>query len=137
MTSKTELRFISVISIARISASVMAAMMLSFSFSGCSGKEKAQEPQAIAVKLKTMESATLLNSSEYVGTLEARNRVSLAPRTEGRILEIFARQGDRVKRDEPIVELEPTQEQENVNAATQSVNVEKARLGQVQAETHL
>ena len=134
MTSKTELRFISVTPIARISASVMAVMMLSFSLNGCSGKEEAQEPQAIAVKLKTMESATLLNSSEYVGTLEARNRVSLAPRTEGRILEIFARQGDRVERSDPIVELEPTQEQEDVNAATQSVNVEKARLGQVQAE---
>ena len=122
------------ITLTRISASVIAAMMLSFSLGGCGGKEEAQEPQAIAVKLKTMESATLVDSSEYVGTLEATDRVSLAPRTEGRILEIFARQGDRVERGNPVVKLEPTQEQENVNAATQSVNVEKARLGQVQAE---
>ncbi|MDY6898799.1 MAG: efflux RND transporter periplasmic adaptor subunit, partial [Cyanobacteriota bacterium] len=74
------------------------------------------------------------DSTEYVGTLEARDRVSLAPRIDGRILEIFVRQGDRVSRGDRIARLEPTQEQENVNAATQSVNVERARLGQVQAE---
>ncbi|WP_019506486.1 efflux RND transporter periplasmic adaptor subunit [Pleurocapsa sp. PCC 7319] len=118
----------------RISASVVAVTML-LGIGGCGGeKEQASQPQAVAVKLKTIESATLIDSSEYVGTLEARERVSLAPRTEGRILEIFARQGDRVSRGDPIVKLEPTQEQENVNAATQSVNVEKARLGQNQAE---
>ena len=97
-------------------------------------KEEVNTPQAIAVKLKTIESATVIDSSEYVGTLEARDRVSLAPRINGRISEIFVRQGDRARRGDPIVRLEPTQEQEDVNASTQSVNVEKARLGQVQAE---
>ena len=97
-------------------------------------EEKAQAPQAIAVKLQTLESATLIDSSEYVGTLQAKDRVSLAPRTDGRILEIFVNQGDLVQRGDPIVRLEPTQEEEDVNAATQAVNVERARLGQVQAE---
>ena len=117
----------------RISASIIAATML-LNVSGCGGEEEAQQPQAIAVKLKTLELDTLVDSSEYIGTIEATDRVSLAPRTEGRISEIFARQGDRVERGEPVVRLEPTQEQEDVNAATQNVNVEKARLGQVQAE---
>ena len=123
----------STLSLRSFSASAIAlAMMLNVA--GCGSKEKAQQPQAIAVKLKTIEPATLIDSSEYVANLEARDRVSLAPRTEGRILEIFVRQGDRVNRGEALFEFEPTQEQENVNAATQSVNVEKARLGQVQAE---
>ena len=117
----------------RISASVIAALML-LNVSGCGGEEEAQQPQALAVKLKTLESGTLVDSSEYIGTIEATDRVSLASRTTGRISEIFARQGDRVKKGDPVVRLEPTQEQEDVNAATQNVNVEKARLGQVQAE---
>ena len=116
-----------------ISASVIAVAML-FNLGGCGGKEEAQKPQVVAVKLKTIESDTLIDSSEYVGTLEARDRVSLAPRNEGRISEIFARQGDRVERGDPVVKLEPTQEQEDVNAATQSVNVEQATLGESQAE---
>ncbi|MDJ0648286.1 MAG: efflux RND transporter periplasmic adaptor subunit [Xenococcaceae cyanobacterium MO_188.B19] len=104
---------------------------------GCgSGKEQSQAPgsQAVPVKLQTLETATLINSSEYVGTLEAQGRVNLAPRINGRILKIFVNQGDRVRRGQAIVELEPTQQQEDVNAATQAVNVEKARLGQAQAE---
>lgn len=112
----------------------IAVVMLSLGIVGCGGEKESKEPTAIAVKLSTMESNTLVDSSEYVGTLEATDRVSLAPRTDGRIMQIFARQGDRVERGEPIVELEPTQEQENVNAARESVNVERARLGQNQAE---
>ena len=116
-------------------ASILTITSLSIFIGGCgSGQEEANQSQEISVKLKTLESVPLIDSSEYVGTLEARDRVSLAPRTEGRILEIFARQGDRVNRGDPIVRLEPTQEQEDVNAATQSVNVERARLGQNQAE---
>ena len=117
----------------KISTSAIALGMLLI-VTGCGGKEEAQQPQAVAVELKTIESGTLVDSSEYVGNLEAQDRVTLAPRTEGRILRIFIRQGDRVSRGQPLIELEPTQEQEEVNAATQSVNVEKARLGQIQAE---
>lgn len=121
------------ISTRAIAKSGIALFML-LNIVGCGGEEQTQQPQAVAVKLKTIYSATLVDSSEYVGNLEARDRVSLAPRTEGRILRIFARQGDRVSQGDPLIELEPTQEQEEVNAATESVNVEKARLGQVQAE---
>ena len=117
----------------KISTSAIACMML-FSVTACGGEKEAQQPKAVAVKLKTIESGTLVNSSEYVGNLEAQDRVTLAPRTEGRILRIFVSQGDRVSQGQPLIELEPTQEQEEVNAATQSVNVERARLGQVQAE---
>ena len=103
---------------------------------GCSEttEQQANRNQAIPVKLQTLQSATLINSSEYVGTLEAQNRVSLAPRINGRISEIFVSQGDYLRRGELIVRLEPTQAQENVNAATQNVNSEKARLRQAQAE---
>ena len=117
----------------KISTSAIALTVL-LNIAGCGGEKKAQQPQAVMVRLKTIESGTLVDSSEFVGELEARDRVNLAPRTEGRILKIFSRQGDRVKQGQPIVELEPTQAREEVNAATQSVNVEKATLGRVQAE---
>jgi len=125
----------SILPVLRISASAIVLSVLSLGIGGCGGgEEKAKKPQAIAVKLQTVESASVVDSSEYVATLQARNRVSLAPRTDGRITEIFVRQGDRVNRGDAIVRLEPTQEQANVNAAAQSVNVERARLAQTQAE---
>ncbi|MGK7914575.1 MAG: efflux RND transporter periplasmic adaptor subunit [Prochloraceae cyanobacterium] len=102
---------------------------------GCGGEE-AQAPvaQAVPVKLQTLETSTLIDSTRYVGTLEARGRVNLAPRIDGRILKIFVNQGDRVTQGQPIVELEPTQQQEDVNAATQAVNVQKAAVVQADAQ---
>ena len=117
----------------KIFTSAIVLTML-FNVAGCGGKEAAQQPQAVAVKLKTIELGNSIDSSEYVGSLEARDRVTLAPRTQGRILRMYVSQGDRVKQGDALIQLEPTQEQEEVNAANQSVNVEKARLGQVQAE---
>lgn len=113
-----------------------AALLLSFLVSACGGGKDTEAARAkpISVKLKTLEITTLIDSSEYVGTLAAQDRVSLAPRIDGRILEIFVQQGDRVSQGDSIIRLEPTQEQENVNAAVQTVNVEKARLGQTQAQ---
>ena len=102
---------------------------------GCGSKE-AEGPgaQAVPVKLETLETATLIDSTRYVGTLEARGRVNLAPRINGRILKIFVKQGDRVNQGQAIIELEPTQEQEDVNAATQAVNVQKAAVAQAEAQ---
>ncbi len=112
-----------------------AVILLPLFVGGCGSKEsQAPGAQAIPVKLKTLETSTLIDSSRYVGTLEAKGRVNLAPRIDGRIAKIFVQQGDRVSRGEAIIELEPTQEQEDVNAATQNINVEKARLAQTQAE---
>ncbi|PZD73187.1 Multidrug resistance protein MdtA [Acaryochloris thomasi RCC1774] len=110
------------------------ALSTSSILGGCGGKKEAQQPKAIAVKLATIESDTHVNSSEFIGTSTARDRVSLAPRIDGRIIEIFVRQGQRVRKGDKIVRLEPTQAQENVNAANQSVNVERATLGQALAE---
>ncbi|MGB5711387.1 MAG: HlyD family efflux transporter periplasmic adaptor subunit, partial [Waterburya sp.] len=112
-----------------------AVLLIPFLVGGCGSKES-QDPaaKAVQVKLQTLEESTLVDSTGYVGTLEARGRVNLAPRIDGRILRFFVQQGDQVSQGQPIIELEPTQQQEDVNAATQAVNVEKARLAQAQAE---
>jgi RND family efflux transporter MFP subunit len=112
-----------------------AVFLLPLLISGCGSEEQTQTgPKAVPVKLQPLEMATLVDSSQYVGALEARERVNLAPRIDGRILRIFVQEGDQVVQGDPIVELEPTQQQEDVNAATENVNVEEARLGQVQAQ---
>ena len=102
--------------------------------SGCGGESKGPEAKAIPVQLQTLKMGTLIDSSRYVGTLEAQGRVNLAPRIDGRILRIFVKQGDRVNQGQPIIELEPTQQQEDVNAATQAVNVQQAAVAQAEAQ---
>ena len=111
-----------------------AVVLIPLLISGCGGESKGPEARAIPVRLQTLETGTLIDSSRYVGTLEARGRVNLAPRIDGRILKIFVKQGDLVNKGQAIIELEPTQQQEEVNAATQNVNVQKAALAQAQAQ---
>ncbi len=102
---------------------------------GCSQQDnKSSGPQAISVKLATLEEAKLIDSSEYVGTLEAVQRVELAPKIEGRILSILVREGDIVNQGQLIAELEPTQQQEDVNAATAAIQSREAAYTQAQAE---
>ena len=111
-----------------------AVVLIPLLISGCGGESKGPEARAIPVRLQTLETGTLVDSSRYVGTLEARGRVNLAPRIDGRILKIFVKQGDLVNKGQAIIELEPTQQQQEVNAATQNVNVQKAALAQAQAQ---
>jgi RND family efflux transporter MFP subunit len=91
-------------------------------------------PSAIPVKWQTAEQGTITESTEHIGYLEAKKRVRLAPRIEGRILRILVDNGDRVRAGQRIIELQPTREQEDVRAATAQVNVERANLKATQAE---
>lgn len=112
------------------------ALALSLLTTACgTGEKQATGPQAIPVKLQTLEQATLIDSSDYVGTLEARQRVNLAPsRTSGRIVKIFVQEGDIVRQGQTIVEIQPTQEKEDVKAAIGRLKVAQADLRAAEAE---
>jgi RND family efflux transporter MFP subunit len=75
----------------------------------------------------------MIKSSEYVGTLEAKQRVNLAFKISGRIAKIFVEDGAFVRQGQPIAELEPEQQKENVNAAVHQVNVIRANLSNAEA----
>lgn len=112
-------------------------VVLSLLTSAC-GQEKQKATgvgvRTIPVKLQTLESATLIDSSQYVGYLESSQRVSLAPRTEGRILSIFVEEGDVVSKGQKIAQLEPTQQEEEVYSAASTVQNRIAAYNQAQAE---
>ncbi len=95
----------------------------------CSKNEVAQTATptpAVSVKLKVLESANVEDSDEFQGTLEAKERVVLRPQIEGRVVKVLAKDGDRVKSGVPIVQLRPDKQRAEVNAATASVNAQKA-----------
>ncbi len=112
-----------------------AAISLSLMNTGCSTETKqTAQTRAIPVKLQTLTSSTLIDSSQYVGYLEAQQRVNLAPRIEGRIMEIFVQEGDQVEKGQAVAELEPTKEQEEVNSAVGNLNVARANLNTAAAQ---
>ncbi|ACB54043.1 unknown [Crocosphaera subtropica ATCC 51142] len=112
------------------------ALMVSLLTTGCASNEPtATGPQAVEVKLQTLQPATLVNSNAYVGTLEARQRVELAPsRTNGRIKAIFVQEGDVVRQGQRLIEIEPQQQQQDLVAATGNLKVAMADLKAAEAE---
>lgn len=102
---------------------------------GCAEKKtSAPTPQAIPVNTTTLTSATLIDSTEFVGTLEAVERVNLAPKINGRIMTIFVEEGAVVNQGQLIAELEPDQQQEDVNAATANIQAQVAASSQAEAD---
>ncbi|MEM8780666.1 MAG: efflux RND transporter periplasmic adaptor subunit [Cyanobacteria bacterium P01_G01_bin.49] len=113
-----------------------AALIVSWLSTGCgTGEQQTTKPKAIPVQLQTLQSASLVNSSAFVGTLEARKRVDLAPsRTNGRIKQILVEEGDRVSQGQKLIEIEPQEQQEELIAATGNLNVATADLRAAEAE---
>ena len=85
-----------------------------------------EKPQGVPVKLATVESSTIEESSVFVGNLEAQQGVALRPETSGRVTKIFVSAGDRVAPGTPILQLKSEQTQAELNAALANVNAARA-----------
>jgi RND family efflux transporter MFP subunit len=119
-----------------------ASMLVTFALftTSCSNgdpKASAGGPPPSLVQVQTLETGTLQDSIEYVGTLQAEQTVNLKPQTAGQIAEILVRPGDRVAKGQEIFRLTPNQTTSQVSSAEANVNaVIAARitaLKQVQA----
>ncbi len=113
------------------------ALLASFFTSAC-GKSKpsaaASEPPPTAVKLQLLKSSQVQEVSEFVGRLEAQQRVSLQPEIQGRIESIPVSSGDRVQQGTPIVLLRPDRADPELNSAIARVNSVKCAYGTAQAQ---
>jgi RND family efflux transporter MFP subunit len=114
----------------------------------------AAQPPAVAVKLATVATKTVQDSTVFVGTLESPRFVTVKPQVEGRISQILVKEGDRVQQGQPIVALQSDdaqallqqrqaalqQAQANLallNAGTRPEQVAQARATLAQAQSKL
>ena len=91
-------------------------------------------PPPVAVEIADLESDRIRSSSEYVGSLEASERVALAPRVDGRITEVAVQEGDSVKQGDLIVQLQLDREQGEVDAARSQVDIRRADVSNAEAD---
>ena len=89
------------------------------------------QPPAVAVKVATIATNTVQDSTVFVGTLESPRFVTVKPQVEGRIVQILAKEGDRVQQGQPIVALQSDDAQsllQQRQAALQQANANLALL---------
>lgn len=109
------------------SLSALGLVLLTLPLVSCGrGKDAAAAPVVVPVQLKVLESTTVANSSEFVGTLEAAAKVELKPEIQGRIATILVQPGDRIEKGAPILTLQPDQTLPQLESAQASVNAARA-----------
>ncbi|WP_445628184.1 efflux RND transporter periplasmic adaptor subunit [Nostoc sp. DSM 114167] len=95
----------------------------------------AGQPRAVPVKLATVKTETVQESSEFIGSLEAPRSVIIKPQVEGRITEIFVQEGNRVQQGQVIISLQSDNVQAQLLQARGSLQQAQARLAELQAGT--
>ena len=119
-----------------LASKAFGASLLFLVLTGCGRQQPEAQapPRAVAVEVQDLDNNQVRSSSEFVGSLEARQRVALAPRVDGRILEIAVEEGEPVKQGDLIVQLQLGREQGEVAAAQSEVNVQRANVNNAEAE---
>ena len=134
-TSPEGLRFASfAIASKTLGASLLFLIVTVVASCGKQQPEAQGPPPAVPVEVKDLNDKQVRSSSEFVGSLEAKRKVALAPRVDGRILEIAVQEGDNVKQGDLIVELQLGREQGEVEAAKSEVSIQQANVSNAEAE---
>lgn len=106
----------------------------------CSGNAPQTGARAVPVPIAAVETGTVTDSSDYVANLQSRQSVTLQPRVDGYVQEIYVKAGDRVEAGAPILRIDPAKQQAALQqsvavVASSQADFESARatLAQLQA----
>lgn len=89
---------------------------------------------ALPVKVQQVGTSTTEDSSNFVGALEAQQKVTLQPQIQGRIEAILVSSGQRVQKGTAIASLSLDQTQANVASSIAAANAAQAGLKTAQAQ---
>ncbi|OKH37496.1 efflux transporter periplasmic adaptor subunit [Calothrix sp. HK-06] len=92
------------------------------------------QPPATRVKVAVVQATTIKESAEFVAFLESRRSVSLRPRIQGQVSEIFVRAGDTVKTGASILKVDALQQKASVDSRIAAFESTQADLKTAQAE---
>ncbi|MEM1241767.1 MAG: efflux RND transporter periplasmic adaptor subunit [Cyanobacteria bacterium P01_H01_bin.26] len=87
-----------------------------------------------AVTVEKLQSRSVQSRSEFVGALEAQERVTVRPEVEGRISQIFVENGDQITAGTPILQLIPDRPEAVVSGAIADIEVARAARNTAQAQ---
>lgn len=89
---------------------------------------------ALPVKVQKVGTSTTEESSDFVGALEAQQKVTLQPQIQGRIEAILVSSGQLVQKGTLIASLSLDQTQANVASSVAAANAAQAAIGTAQAQ---
>lgn len=113
----------------------LGASLLIAVLTACGQPPTAQSPPpAVSVAIQDLDKDQVKQSTEFNARIEAKQRVALAPRVDGRVLAVAVQEGEAVKQGDLIVQLQLNREQSEVVAAQSEVSIQQANLRNAEAE---
>jgi multidrug efflux pump subunit AcrA (membrane-fusion protein) len=106
--------------------------ILGFILTGCSSQKAAAPPPSVAIETQTLKQGVVSDYSDYMGTLISRSSVTLQSQVPGQITAIYVKAGDRVRSGQPLVLIDPAQQQATVASAAAAAQSQQAGILQAQ-----
>ena len=102
---------------------------------GCAKTEAKQAaPQALPVKVQTVDLSPVPRTDEYVATVKSRRSASIQPQVDGPLTRIFVKSGDRVHAGQVLMTIDPLKQQATVDQERSTAAQKKALLDYNQTE---
>ena len=87
------------------------------------------------VKATPVEISSLQETSEFVGTLEAKRSVRVSSEIDGRVVDILVQEGNLISQGQAIAKLKSDDAEANLRRAEANLNQTQARLAELRAGT--
>ena len=95
---------------------------------------QATQVQAAPVGLKTLESSSIQETSQFIGSLTSPQSVTISPEIEGRVNNIYVSEGDEVQAGDTLVQLSPNAQTAELSGLQAAVNSAEAARANAQAQ---
>ncbi|ABA23444.1 Secretion protein HlyD [Trichormus variabilis ATCC 29413] len=86
------------------------------------------QPPGVRVKTSPVQVGTIEESTDFVASLESRRSVTLQPRVQGQVTQIFVRSGDAIASGAAVIQIDPRQQQAAVISNDAATQASKAQL---------
>ncbi|NMG20602.1 efflux RND transporter periplasmic adaptor subunit [Brasilonema bromeliae] len=91
------------------------------------------QPPAARVKISTVQAGMIEDSQQYLATVESRRSVTLQPRVQGQVAQVFVKYGDTVIAGTPIIQVDARQQQAAVGSVDAAAEVAQSQLENTRA----
>ena len=95
---------------------------------------QAAAPPPTAVEIARVDQVQVADTTEYVATVEGKERATITPRVNGQVSQVFVSLGNRVQKGDPILQIDPSQQQAVLDSNIAQIGSAKAQLDSAEAQ---
>ena len=109
---------------------LLSALLLS----SCGGAPPPPAFPPTAVKVARVDETQVAENTEYVATVEGKERATITPRVSGQVSQVFVSLGNQVTKGDPILQIDPSQQQAILDSNIAQIGSAKAQLDSAEAQ---